>query len=223
MNVRGEAVEVLNGRSLDFVNHVVIEEQPKPVTLDNAYVMATIRARAAVYDDCGQIVEPIRIDSVVRGVEQPQLKRKDHPMRHLDMPIELLHVLEALQVQGQYHGQLLDAHSLLRLLVATAVVALELVVRAKGFRVAEAAQAMRDRRVLVHVHLQIEEVLVLAAHGLAVQTARLRREDPLKDLVHPGGLRVGSIRLTDWSCGRCDAATAVQNAQRARRVAAIPV
>lgn len=116
-------------------------------------------------------------------------------MRHLNMAIVLLHVLEALQVQRQDHGQLLHAHPLLGLLVAAAVVALELVIAAQRLRVAEAAQAVRDGRVLVHVHLQVEEVLVLAAHRLAVQAARLTREDALEYLVHERGLRLALARL----------------------------
>lgn len=129
-------------------------------------------------------------------IEQAQLQRKDHPMRHLNMPIILLHILEALQVQCQYHWQLLHAHPLLGLLVAAAVVALELVVAAQRLRVAEAAQAMRDAGVLIDIHLQIEEVLILAAHRLAVQAARLAGENTLEDLVHPRRLRGGAAGRT---------------------------
>jgi len=62
----------------------------------------------------------------------------------MGVPVELLHVLETLEMQGQDHGQLLHPHSLLGLLVTAAVVALELVVRAKGLRVAKAPQAVRN-------------------------------------------------------------------------------
>lgn len=89
-------------------------------------------------------------------------------------------------MQRQDHGQLLHPHPLLRFLVAAAVVALELVLAAQRLRVAEAPQAVRDAGVEVHVHLQVEEVLVLAADSLAVEAAGLAGEDPLEDLVNPG-------------------------------------
>lgn len=164
--------------------------------------MTPIGSRSTVNDHSSEIVQSIRIDSVIRCIEQTQLKRKDNAMRHLDVAIELFHILETLQMQCQYHGQLLDAHTLLRLLIAAAIVALELVVRAECFRVAEAAQAVRDRCVLIHIDLQIEEVLILAAHRLAVEATCLRSQYTLENLMHPSGFRVGSIGLCDGRhCG----------------------
>lgn len=52
----------------------------------------------------------------------------------------------------------------LRLLLAAAHLAVILVLRAQRLRVAEAAQAVSDRRVLLHVDREVKEVLVLAAH-----------------------------------------------------------
>lgn len=91
---------------------------------------------------------------VTHRVEQAQLQREHHAVGHLDVAVVLLHVLEPLEVQRQDERQLLDAHALLRLLVAAARVALELVVVAERLRVAEALQAVSDAGVLVHVHLE---------------------------------------------------------------------
>lgn len=91
-------------------------------------------------------------------------------------------------MQSQDHGQLLNPHPLLRLLVTAAVVALELVLAAQSLCVAEAAQAVRDAGVEVHVNLQVEEVFVLAADRLAIEAARLAGEDSLEDLMDPGWL-----------------------------------
>lgn len=91
------------------------------------------------------------------------------------MPIVLLHVLEPLEVQCEDHGQLLHAHPLLRLLVTTTVIALKFVLTTQCLCITEAAQTVRYARVLLHVHLQVEEVLVDAAHRLAIQTSRFAR------------------------------------------------
>lgn len=64
-------------------------------------------------------------------------------------------------MKRQYQGQFLDPHSLLRLLVATAVVAFELVVATEGLCVAEAFQAVGDAGVLAYVHLGIGELDLL--------------------------------------------------------------
>lgn len=69
---------------------------------------------------------------------------------------------------------------LLSLLIAATVVALELIITAQRLGVAEASQTVRNRGVLVHVHLQVEEVLILAAHRLAVQATRLTGQDTLE-------------------------------------------
>lgn len=101
-------------------------------------------------------------------------------MRDFNMAIVLLHVFKSLQMQSQDHGQFLHSHSLLGLLIATAIVAFELVIAAQCLRVAKTPQTVGDRRVLVHVHLQVKEVLILTAHRLAVQTSRFTGQDSLK-------------------------------------------
>lgn len=100
-------------------------------------------------------------------------------MRDLDVSVVLFNVLKPLQMERQDHRQFFDAHSLLRLLVGRTIVALELVVAAQSLGAAVTAQAVRDRSVLLNVHLQIDEVLVLAAHVLAVQTTCLARQNAL--------------------------------------------
>lgn len=71
-----------------------------------------------------------------------------------DLNVAIVHVLEAFQVQRQDNWQLLHAHPLLSLLIAATVVALEFIITAQRLRVAEASQTVRNRRVLVHVHLE---------------------------------------------------------------------
>lgn len=118
-------------------------------------------------------------------VKQSQLERKNDAMRYLDVAIVLFHVFETLQMQRQNHGQLLDAHPFLGLLVAAAVVALELVVAAQRLCVAEASQTVCDARVLVNVYLQVEKVLVFAADRFAVEATRFAGQNSLEYFVHP--------------------------------------
>lgn len=145
------------------------------MTFYNANVMATVWTGTAVYDHRHEIVQPVRIDCIVGRIKQPQLEREHDTVGNFDVPVVLLHVLEPFQVQGQYHGQLLNAHPFLCLLIAATVITFEFVITTQRFGVAEATQAVRYAGVLVHVHLQIEKVLVLAANRLAVQTACLTR------------------------------------------------
>ena len=34
-------------------------------------------------DDCHQVIHPVRVDSIVRGVEQPQLEGEDYSVGNL--------------------------------------------------------------------------------------------------------------------------------------------
>ena len=63
-----------------------------------------------------QVVHPVRVDGVVRGVEEAELQREDHSVGDLDVSVVLLHVLESLEVEGQDGGELLDSHPLVSLL-----------------------------------------------------------------------------------------------------------
>ena len=53
---------------------------------------------------------------------------------------------------------------LLSLLLAAADLAVVLVLTTEGLRATEAAQTVADGRVLLNVHRQVEEVLILTAH-----------------------------------------------------------
>lgn len=58
-----------------------------------------------------QVVHPVRVGGIPRGVEEPQLQWEHHPVGQLGVTVQLVHVLEPLQVQSQDHGQLLHPHS----------------------------------------------------------------------------------------------------------------
>jgi hypothetical protein len=107
-------------------------------------------------------------------------------MRDFDVSIVLFHVLEALELKGQNHRQLLDSHPFLSFLVATAIVTLKFIITAKGFGITEASEAMSDRGVLIDVDLQVEKVFVFAAYRLAIQTSSFACENALEYLMHPG-------------------------------------
>jgi len=65
---------------------------------------------AAVHHDGHQVVHAVGVGGVPRGVEEPQLQGEHHAVRQLGVAVQLVHVLEALQVQRQDHGQLLHPH-----------------------------------------------------------------------------------------------------------------
>ena len=63
-----------------------------------------------MYHHRDQVVHAVQVDCIAGGVEEPEFQREDHSVRELGVPVELLHVLEPLEVQGQNHGQLFDPH-----------------------------------------------------------------------------------------------------------------
>lgn len=65
---------------------------------------------AAVYHHRDQVVHAVQVYCITGGVEEPEFQWEDHSVRELGVPMELLHVLEPLEVQGQNHGQLFDSH-----------------------------------------------------------------------------------------------------------------
>lgn len=65
---------------------------------------------AAVHHHGHQVVHAVQVHGVAGRVEEPELQREDHPVRQLGVSVQLLHVLEPLQVQGQDHGQLFHSH-----------------------------------------------------------------------------------------------------------------
>lgn len=57
-----------------------------------------------------QVVQPLGIGGVPGGVEEAELQGEDDAVGQLGVALQLLHVLEALQVQSQDHRQLLHTH-----------------------------------------------------------------------------------------------------------------
>ncbi len=96
------------------IYNVVVEDEPEAAGLDDGDVVAAVGARPAVDDDGHQVVHAVGVDGVVGGVEEPQLEREDDPVRHLDVPVDLVHVLEALQVKGENRREALHTHPFLQ-------------------------------------------------------------------------------------------------------------
>lgn len=48
------------------IDHVVVEEQPKTMTLDDADVVSPVGSGAAVHHHGDQVVQPVRVHSVIR-------------------------------------------------------------------------------------------------------------------------------------------------------------
>lgn len=61
-----EAVTERQKKSVAYINHIVVEQQPKSVTLYNANVVAPVRAGPAVDHHGHQVVQAVRVDGVVR-------------------------------------------------------------------------------------------------------------------------------------------------------------
>lgn len=53
-------------KKVAYINHIVIKQQPKSVTLHNANVVAPVRAGPAVDHHGHQVVQAVRVDGVVR-------------------------------------------------------------------------------------------------------------------------------------------------------------
>lgn len=124
-------------RSPPHLYYVVIKEQPEAVTLDDGDVMTSVgtagRRRktrrwlrpqvphcvkdgcmnvppATVDDHSHQVVHAVWVGGVSRRVEQSELQGENDSVGQLGVAVELVHVLEALQVEGQDHGELLHPH-----------------------------------------------------------------------------------------------------------------
>lgn len=52
-------------RPQTYIDHVVVKEEPEVVTLDNADVVSAVRSAAAVYHHRHQVIEAVRVDSIV--------------------------------------------------------------------------------------------------------------------------------------------------------------
>ena len=71
-------------------------------------------------DDGNEVVEPVGVEGVVGGVEESQFEGEDDAVAEFRVAVELLHVFEALQVQGQDRREFFHAHPLLGLLLGVA-------------------------------------------------------------------------------------------------------
>ncbi len=71
----------------------------------------TVLIPATVDHHSDKVVHAVEVDSVYRGVEEAELQWKDHSIAQFSVPMQLLHVLKALQMKSQDHGQLLHTHT----------------------------------------------------------------------------------------------------------------
>lgn len=115
-NLGGEAVEVFDGGWFNFINDVIIEEQPQSVALNDTEVVASVDACPAVHHHRHQVEQTVGIDGVIARVKYSELEREDHPVRQLLRPVQLPQILEAFQVQYEDARQLLHTGSLLMFL-----------------------------------------------------------------------------------------------------------
>ena len=69
-----------------------------------------------MHDDSEEFVQPIRVLSIINGIEQAQLERERDAICELDVFAEVLLVLESLKVQCEDIWQPLDLHALFSLL-----------------------------------------------------------------------------------------------------------
>lgn len=65
---------------------------------------------AAVHDNGHQVVHAVGVGGVPRRVEKAELQREDDAIGQLGVAVQLVHVLKALQVQGEDHRQLFYSH-----------------------------------------------------------------------------------------------------------------
>lgn len=65
---------------------------------------------ATVYDHGHQVVHAVRVGGVAGCVEEAKLQGEDDPVGQFGVAVELVHVLKALQVEGEDHRQLLYSH-----------------------------------------------------------------------------------------------------------------
>lgn len=91
-----------------------------------------------------ELVQPVRFDGIIDGVEEAQLEGERDAVRELDVLLEVLLVLEPLEVEREDVWTVLDLHALFSLLEATARVAEKFVPLAEHLARAELAEARRD-------------------------------------------------------------------------------
>jgi len=102
--------------------------------------------------DRKELVEPIRVDGIIDGVEQAQLKGKGDTVGELDVLLQFLLVLEPLEVEREDVRTVLDLHALFGFLETAARVAEKFVPLAEHLTRAELSEARGDGRVLLNVN-----------------------------------------------------------------------
>jgi hypothetical protein len=88
-----------------------------------------------------ELIQPIRVDSIIDRVEQAQFERERDAVRELDVLLEILLILEPFEVEREDVRAVLDLHALFRLLEAAARIAEKLVPLAEHLARAELAEA----------------------------------------------------------------------------------
>ena len=91
-----------------------------------------------------ELVQPVRFDRIVNGVEQAELEGECDAVRELDVLLEVFLVFESLEVEREDVRTVLDLHALFGLLEAAARVAEKLVPLAEHLARAELAEARGD-------------------------------------------------------------------------------
>ena len=77
LDVGRQSEEILDGRWLDLVNYVVVEDQPEAARLDDGDVVTSVRAGAAVDDDGHEVIHAIWVDGIIRLKESVLLEREN--------------------------------------------------------------------------------------------------------------------------------------------------
>lgn len=134
------------------------------MTLDDRNIMPTVGTAATVNHHGHQVVHAVQVHGVAGRVEEPELQREDHPVGQLGVPVQLLHVLEPFQVQGQNHGQLLHSHPFLGLLFAAARFTIIFLFTTQCFCVAEVSQTVGNRCILLHIDRKVKKIFIFATN-----------------------------------------------------------
>ena len=113
-----------------------------------------------MHHDRKELIQPIRVDGIVDGVEKAQLKGERDAVGELDVFLEVFLVLEPLEVEREDNWAVFDLHALFGLLEPAACVAEKFVPLAKHLACAKLSEARGDRRVLLNVDREVKERLV---------------------------------------------------------------
>lgn len=111
-------------------------------------------------DDAKEIVKPVGVVGVVDGVEEAELERECNAVGKLNIPPDILLVLEPLEMECEHVRETLNLHAFLGFLEVAAGVTEKLVLVTEHLAGAELAETGGDARVLLDVYGEIEEGLV---------------------------------------------------------------